>query len=83
MIDTSGDNQEFLQYLLMTYNYKFVTNVPQPRINAFNFAVNGRIYDPSVRGSMYDKLMMFNGNALTAQPGYVNGDTAMGMSFIH
>lgn len=44
MVDYSGDNSEFLQYLLMAYNYKFVTQIPQPRINPYNFAVNGRCY---------------------------------------
>jgi hypothetical protein len=55
----------------MTYNYKFVTNIPQPRINPFNFAVNGRIYDPSVKGSMYALSTMFMGSTMAASK--ING----------
>ena len=55
---------------------------PFPRINAYNFAINDRCYDPSKITPLYDRLMINT-------PGYVwtkdsvNVDTAMGMPWIH
>lgn len=81
-IDQSGDNSEFLQYLLMTYNYRFATNTPQPRINSFNFAVNARNYDPTQTTSFYNPNTLFN-NTATLNATTVNMDTAMGMPWFH
>lgn len=46
-VGTSGDNWDFYETLLLNNNFLFNTNVPCPRINQFNFAINGRIYDTS------------------------------------
>ena len=44
-IDTTGDNWNFYELLLLSNNYLFNVNMPLPRINQKNFAINGRIYD--------------------------------------
>lgn len=60
-----------------------MTNIPYPRINTFNFAVNGRIYDPSKsKKSLYDPAMNNNSGYVWTEDS-VNGDTAMGMPSFH
>ena len=83
MIDNSNDNSEFVQYLLMSYNYKFTTNIPQPRINCYNFAINGRCYNPALQTPLYDPAMQFAGQTYTLTSSSVNTDTAMGYSWFH
>lgn len=73
-----------MQYLLQTYNYKFVTNVPQPRINSYNFAVNSRCYTPSSTGPLYKNTLMFaQNNPANWTQANINYDTAMGMPWFH
>ena len=67
----------------MSYNYKFVTNTPQPRINAWNFAVNSRCYNPAATGPLYDVNSQFNGTTYTSTSSTVNTDTAMGYPHFH
>jgi hypothetical protein len=45
VLNTTGDNWDFIEPLYLSYNFLFNTNVPMPRINRKNFAVNGRIYN--------------------------------------
>lgn len=59
-----------------------MTNTPQPRINSFNFAVNGRCYDPSNQKTLYDPVMINNPNYRWNQDS-VNADTAMGQTSFH
>lgn len=61
----------------------FVTNVPQPRINSYNFAINGRCYDPSNTKPMYDPAILTGKTGSTITGETINGDTAMGMSHFH
>lgn len=60
----------------------FVTNIPQPRINSYNFAINGRCYDVTQNTSYFDKNMFNNGN-YSWSLNSVNGDTAMGLPHFH
>lgn len=66
----------------MANNYMFVTNVPQPRINSYNFAINSRCYDPSQTNSYLD-LNSYQNGGYVWQSKSVNGDTAMGLPFFH
>lgn len=50
-----------MQLLLTAYNYLFTTNIPQPRINIYNFAINGRCYDPS------NTMPLINPSVVTSQ----------------
>lgn len=63
----------------MTYNYRFVTNTPQPRINSFNFAVNGRCYYPSATGAYYNSNLLYTNGTNVPTAALINGDTALGM----
>lgn len=81
-LDNTGDNSDFMQLLLMSNNYLFTTNIPQPKINPYNFSLNERIYDPSKTTSLYDPNMWFNG-AYVYTSASVNGDTALGQSYFH
>jgi hypothetical protein len=64
----------------MAYNYKFVTNTPQPRINSYNFAINGRCYDPTNMATYYNPATLYSGiKNLIA----INIDTAMGYPWFH
>jgi hypothetical protein len=74
-----------MQTLLSAYNYKFVTNTPQPRINSYNFAINGRCYDPTFNSPYYSPSLLFSQGAPfnNAANGLVNSDVAMGMSWVH
>lgn len=58
------------------------TKCPLPRINPYNFAINGRCYDPTNRNTFYDQAML-NNQAYSFKGNSVNSDTAMGMSWIH
>ena len=60
----------------------FTTNIPQPRINSYNFAVNHRVYEPRNQ-KPYKPLGSFNNNNYTWKPYDINGDTAMGMPWVH
>lgn len=51
-LDTSGDNWDFYEPLLLSNNFLFNTNTPMPRINTKNFAVNGRCYNTANTGTM-------------------------------
>lgn len=55
---------------------------PLPRINAYNFAINGRLYDPTNKNTFYDPNML-NNQSYAFKSNSVNCDTAMGMSWIH
>lgn len=41
----------------MSYNYQFITNTPQPRINTYNFSINGRCYEPSATGTYFNTAL--------------------------
>lgn len=57
-------------------------NVPMPRINKTNFAINGRCYNTSNQRTFYDPAMYQNQNYVWTSNS-VNMDTAMGMPSIH
>lgn len=81
-----------MELIYLSNNYLFSTNVPAPRINQKNFAINSRIYDTTNTKTLYDSTI-FNNVALTADLpwskiqavtlNHVNTDTAMGQSFFH
>lgn len=81
-LDTTGDNWDFYQQLLLSNNYLFNTNFPCPKINQKNFAVNGRIYNTSNKNTFYDPLMNQNFTYKWTSAS-VNADTAMGMPSFH
>jgi hypothetical protein len=81
-LDNTGDNSDFMQLLLMSNNYLFTTNIPQPKINAYNFTLNERLYDPSKTSTLYDPTMWHSGYYAYNKDS-VNGDTAMGQPYFH
>ena len=60
----------------------FEKRIPNPRINAYNFAINDRPYNIYNTHTFYDPSMI---DDIAYQWGAdtVNSDTAMGMSFLH
>lgn len=48
-IDTTGDNWEFYELLILANNYFMNLNTPLPKINPKNFAINGRCYNTSAK----------------------------------
>lgn len=60
----------------------FVTNIPQPRINGYNFAVNSRCYNPANTQPLYRQDLLGATNYQWSEDS-VNGDTAMGQSWFH
>lgn len=66
----------------MSNNYMFNLNIPMPRINKLNFAINGRCYNTANNQTYYDPTMFGNLNYVWT-PKSVNSDTAMGMSAFH
>lgn len=84
LVDSSGDNSQFLMRLLTAYNYKFTTQIPQPRINAFNFAINARCYDPTNTNTAIKLSQVGQGVAGSVLvPGNFNTDTAIGYPSFH
>jgi len=77
MVDTTGDNSSFLELLLLSNNYLFTTNIPMPKINKYNFSLNGRIYDPTNTNTKYP-IFPANPNTYIWTASSVNGDTALG-----
>lgn len=53
-----------------------------PRINAYNFSLNDRPFNPKNKSTFYDPSMLQNINYVFGTSS-VNADTAMGMSWIH
>lgn len=53
-----------------------------PRINAYNFAINDRCYDPTNTRTFYDPNMLQNAKYVFSSTS-VNADTALGMPYIH
>lgn len=66
----------------MSNGYLFSSLAPNPRINAFNFAINDRCYNVYNTHSFYDPAMIddeyYNWNPMS-----INSDTAMGMCNLH
>lgn len=60
----------------------FDVSNPLPRINAYNFALNDRCYDPTNKSTYYNSGMYNNPNYIIDSSS-INTDTAMGMSWIH
>jgi len=62
----------------------FNLNVPMPKINKVNFAINSRCYNTSNTNTFYPQSMYLDqGTTIWNQPGSINLDTAMGMPFFH
>ena len=57
-------------------------NVPMPKINKINFAINSRCYNVTNTNTYYDPIM-YNNPAYTWTNNSVNMDTALGMSSFH
>lgn len=55
---------------------------PNPRINAYNFAINDRCYNIANKQTFY-QLAMINDANYVWKPTSVNSDTALGMPNIH
>ena len=68
---------------MMSNNYKFVTNTPQPRINAWNFAINGRCYNAANTATFFRGNTMFGKSTINLDEQVVNTDTALGYSWWH
>lgn len=83
MLDNTGDNSPFVELLLLSNNYLFSTNIPNPKINTKNFALNSRIYDPNATNTLYDPTIVSRSTPYTWTSNSVNGDTAMGQSYFH
>ena len=58
-LDSTGDNWEFFELLMLANNYFMNLNSPMPKINTRNFAVNGRFYDVNNRKT-YQPLSTVN-----------------------
>ena len=58
------------------------SKTPLPRINPYNFAISGRLYDPTNKNTYYDQNML-NNQSYAFKSNSVNNDTAMGMPYIH
>ena len=63
-------------------NYMF-SKTTLPRMNAYNFAINSRPYDPTNTSTFYDPNMFQSGLTYNFTTKSINSDTAMGMSWIH
>lgn len=61
MIDQTGDNWPYYQLILLSNNFLFNTNVPQPKVNKKNFAINSRIYDASNNKPLYNRALCSKG----------------------
>ncbi len=68
--------------LLLSTNYLFNTNVPLPKINQKNFAINGRCYNVKNTNTYLDPNSYNNVNYLWTSNS-VNADTALGMANFH
>ena len=60
----------------------FNTNIPCPKINMKNFAINGRCYNPKNTSTFWDPNMNANWN-YNFTTSSVNCDTALGMPSFH
>lgn len=76
------DNSNFLRQLFFSNNYLFNLNVPMPKINKVNFAINGRCYNTSNTNTFYNSQMFLNPTYNWSNP-QVNLDTALGMPYYH
>jgi hypothetical protein len=81
-LDNTGDNSIFLDQIYYSLGHKFSNVYAPPRINAYNFAINERCYNPYNVNTMYDGSMVNNPN-FNWPAGSVNYDTALGMANIH
>lgn len=81
-LDTTGDVWPFYEQILLSTNFMFNTNIPLPKINPKNFAINGRCYNPANTATYYDPAM-YNNPTYQWKTASVNTDTAMGMSQFH
>lgn len=61
MIDQTGDNWPYYQLILLSNNFLFNTNIPLPKINKKNFAINSRIYDASNNKPLYNRALCSKG----------------------
>lgn len=70
--------------LLLSNNYLFSTNNPQPKINTYNFSLNKRIYDPSNNiNPLYLPAILTPGNNDWTATNMVNGDVPLGQAYFH
>jgi hypothetical protein len=69
--------------VMLSNNYLFNVNSPSPRVNAKNFAINGRCYDPKIRASYLDPQIAVQGSAYKWTSKSINGETALGLSHFH
>jgi len=81
-LDTTGDCWPFYEQLLLSSNFLFNTNLPTPKINMKNFAINGRCYNPKNTNTFYDPQMFQNPNYQFTTTS-INCDTALGYANLH
>ena len=60
----------------------FSKATPMPKINAYNFAINDRCYNPLNTHTLYDPAMI-DDKAYVWDDQSINYDTAMGMANVH
>lgn len=82
ILDTTGDCWPFYEQILLSTNYLFNTNMPVPKINTKNFAINGRCYNVTNTAPYYDPII-YNNPLYQWTSSTVNADTAMGMANFH
>lgn len=71
--------------LLLSNNYLFSTNIPQPKINKYNFSLNKRIYNPQNNVNPLYNPAIYNVGPAKLSWNYadINSDVAMGQSYFH
>lgn len=76
--------------MLLSNNFLFNTNIPAPKINKKNFAINSRIYDTSNKKTLYNpSIANYSGagwsvtDLTNVNMNNVNADTALGQSWFH
>lgn len=78
-VDGDVDNYVYMEQLLLSTLYLFSTNHPMPKINKYNFAINGRCYDSDRKDTYYTNM----DGQLSPTVANVNKDTALGYSWYH
>lgn len=86
MLDSTGNVQPFLEMAYRSGDQLFNNRMPMGIINAFNFSINSRIFDPSNTLTLLPPTNVTTTQYLKANinsPAQINTDTAMGYSWLH
>lgn len=82
-LDTTGDAWPFYEQLLLSSNFLFNTNLPTPKINIKNFAINGRCYNANNKNTFLDPSLSLYSASYVYSSNSINTDTALGQSHFH